>query len=124
MKQVLKIGLVISVFGIFSSALAEDIDQNPYVVLYRKRLAIAKTMVASQQNTVDFEYTKWRRLADLADIGAVSQKEAADQGAIYKMSLKKLSIAKLKQNSADAFVRIAVSRVQAGLNMEVCPVEN
>lgn len=124
MKQVWKVVLMFLMIGFASSAFADDIDENPYVVLYRKRLEIAKTIVASKTKTAEYAYTKWRRYADLAEIGAVSRKEASDLGAVYHMAEKEVSIARLKQNSADAFVRIAITRVQAGLSMEVCPVVN
>lgn len=115
-------------FGILllssGASLAQDVNDNPYVTLYRKRVDVSRSAVESQRKTIEFERTKWLRYEELARIGAVSRKEANAQRTVYRVAEKDLEINKLELSDSEALLQIAISRVEAGLDMEVCPIEH
>jgi multidrug resistance efflux pump len=111
-------------FGVCAAAHADDLNKNPFVSLYRSRLTVAERAVVSQQNSVNFEFSKWKRLDGLAKSGAVPEKEASDQETRYRIAEKKLEIARLKLDSAIALLQIAKSRVEAGQSVDVCSAQD
>jgi multidrug resistance efflux pump len=95
--------------------------QNPYVNLYTKRLEFVQFEVQRQESVAQNARALSVRMNALAAQGAVTRAEADAQEAAWKIAAKKVELARAKVEKADALLSIARQRIEAGLDMPVCP---
>ena len=99
---------------------AEQVRENPYVNLYAKRLEVARLQVQREASISENERIKWVRMSGLANQGAVPRIDADAQETAWKVSVKKVAIAKSRVSKSEALLSIAKQRTAAGLAMPVC----
>jgi multidrug resistance efflux pump len=94
--------------------------ENPYVSLYRQRLAVARAELRRQASVAENARVNWERMRRLADGGAVPRIEADAQETAWKVAVKDVAIANAEVAKAEALLAIARERIAAGLDMPVC----
>jgi chaperonin GroEL (HSP60 family) len=123
-KYTANLFLSISLFSFLPSsrmALAEENTENPYILIYKFRLASTRADLDQAKVTLKNAENRLNILQDLNRDGAIGELTVKDQEAL--VATTKLSIVGLeaKAQEADALYQVARIRIAAGLEMPVCP---
>lgn len=104
------------------AAVSEDAETSPYVILYARRVDIAKVEIEKQRFEVDLAEANFRRVQRLLSSGAASREEFDERHAELGIARTRVKNLELRLREEEALYEIARLRIANGLDMPICPL--
>ena len=106
--------------GVAAVARGDDLDSNPYVVLYKNRVEMAKVSVERQRAVATYEQARYERVKRVYASNAASieeLQEAQSRSEVATMTVRDLQ---LRVAESENILNVTRVRIAAGQDMPIC----